>query len=216
MSPHNQHNVPSDGETVNVPTFQGRPAVRRAIQRSSLVARIFPVATQADIPPGISGGPVGLLLEYHNLSRPFDRYEAAQLLIGMCMDHRKHLRIPGNFAFILRTGGANLQPSEFYVSYAIAIGGVRDIALITHTECGMVHLESRKTCFVEHLVDGAGWERPAAEIHFSHFAGTLDIGDEVAFALAESDRLSRVYPRIRVVPLLYKVEDGRLYLIKDG
>ena len=40
----------------------------------------------------------------------------------MCMDNRKHLHIPDNFAFIIRSGGANLRYSEFKVSYAIAVG----------------------------------------------------------------------------------------------
>ncbi|MBF8282511.1 MAG: carbonic anhydrase [Anaerolineales bacterium] len=38
--------------------------------------------------------PIGLLMEYHNLNRPLDEYAQAQLLIGMCMDNRKHLRNP--------------------------------------------------------------------------------------------------------------------------
>src|SRR5690349_20749969 len=63
--------------------------------------------------------PIGKLLEYHNLDRPFDVYPSAQLLVGMCMDHRKHLHMPDNFAYIIRTGGANLRYSEFKVSYAI-------------------------------------------------------------------------------------------------
>jgi carbonic anhydrase len=44
------------------------------------------------------------LLEYHNLGRALDVCTKAQLLIGMCMDNRKHLRIPDNFAFIIRAG----------------------------------------------------------------------------------------------------------------
>lgn len=177
--------------------------------------RILPVGSQEDIPLGILGGPVGLLLEYHNLGRPFDQHEAAQLLIGMCMDSRNHLRIPGNFAFILRTGGANLQPTDFYVSYAIAMRGVQNIALIAHTQCGMVGLEQVRPRFIERLVNRAGWDRASAEDHFDRFAAVLEIGDEVEFSLAESERLSRVYPSVQVVPLLYKVEDHRLYLIQD-
>ena len=51
--------------------------------------------------------PIGWLLQYHNLNRTYDTYTSAQLLIGMCMDHRKHLSIPDNFAYIIRAGGAN-------------------------------------------------------------------------------------------------------------
>ncbi|MBU1037727.1 MAG: carbonic anhydrase, partial [Candidatus Omnitrophica bacterium] len=76
----------------------------------------MPVTKRADIPKDYLDNPIGLLLEYHNLNRQLDVYSQAQLLIGMCMDNRKHLHIPENFAFIIRTGGANLRYSEFKVS----------------------------------------------------------------------------------------------------
>ena len=102
--------------------------------------RTITVSPAEDILPEYRETPVGLLLEYHNLNRPLDNFTTAQLLIGMCMDNRKHLRIPDNFAYIIRAGGANLRYSEFKVSYAIAVGGVKSIALIGHNHCGMVNL----------------------------------------------------------------------------
>lgn len=59
------------------------------------------------------------------------------------MDHRVRLRIPENFAYILPTGGGNLRHSEFKVSFAIAVGGVRAIALIGHSYCGMAGVAAR-------------------------------------------------------------------------
>lgn len=53
--------------------------------------------------------PIGNLLEYHNLSKTFSTYANAKLLIGMCIDNRKHLNKPDNFAFIIRAGGSNLR-----------------------------------------------------------------------------------------------------------
>jgi carbonic anhydrase len=167
------------------------------------------------IPSAISGGPIGLLLEYHNLDRPFEHYHAAQLLIGMHMDNRKTLRIPGNFAYIIRSGVANLRPSEFKVSFAIPIGGVQSIALIAHTQCGMVNLKDRSESFVQGLVERGGWEKKAAQEHFKQFAPVFELGDEVRFACSEAARLSQLYPSVQVVPLLYKVEDNRLYLLED-
>src|SRR5574339_591009 len=120
--------------------------------------RLVPVTAKADIFPEIQETPIGLLLEYHNPHREYDTYSQAQLLIGMCMDNRKHLHIPDNFSFIIRSGGANLRYSEFKVSYAIAVGGVRSIALIGHNQCGMVNLMERKDIFINGLVDNAGWE----------------------------------------------------------
>ncbi|HEM48734.1 MAG TPA: carbonic anhydrase, partial [Caldithrix sp.] len=84
--------------------------------------RLAPVSDIDDIFPIYQNTPIGRLLEYHNLDRPDDKYDTAELLIGMCMDHRKKLNIPDNFAYIIRSGGANLRYSEFKISYAIAIG----------------------------------------------------------------------------------------------
>lgn len=178
--------------------------------------RILSVTEPADIQSVYRDTPIGLLLEYHNLGRVLDPYTKAQLLIGMCMDNRKHLRIPDNFAFIIRTGGANLRYSEFKVSYAIAVGEIKAIALIGHTHCGMVNLMARKDQFVQGLVDNAGWDKEWAEEHFMHFAPMFEIGNEVDFVLSEAKRLRLRYPKILVAPLIYRVEDNRLYLVNEG
>ncbi len=178
--------------------------------------RLREVNTNADIPSQYQGTPVGQLLEYHNLDKPFDPYTSARLLIGMCMDNRKHLHIPDNFAFIIRAGGANLRYSEFKVSYAIAVGGVRAIAVIGHNECGMVNLIARKEQFVQGLIDIARWTRQQAEEHFLHFAPMFEIGNEVDFTLSEAKRLRLRYPSIVVAPLLYRIENSRLYLIEES
>jgi carbonic anhydrase len=177
--------------------------------------RLHPVSRQEDIFPEYRDTPIGLLLECHNLNRKLDAHTQAQLLIGMCMDNRKHLRIPDNFAYVIRAGGANLRFSEFKVSYAIAVGGVKSIALIGHTQCGMVNLISKKTSFVQGLVDYAGWERESAEDHFNYYAPMFEIGNEVDFVLSEAKRLRLRYPKIQVAPLLYRVEDNLLYLVKE-
>jgi carbonic anhydrase len=178
--------------------------------------RLIPVAKREDIFPELLDTPIGLLLEYHNLSREYETYTQAQLLVGMCMDNRKHLRIPDNFAYIIRSGGANLRYSEFKVSYAIAVGGVRHIALIGHNQCGMVNLVARKEIVVQGLVETAGWERDLAEQHFTQFAPMFEIGNEIDFVLSEAQRLRIRYPKIQVAPLLYRVEDNLLYQVKES
>ena len=160
--------------------------------------------------------PIGLLLEYQNLDRPLDICSNAQLLIGMCMDNRKHLRIPDNFSFIIRTGGANMKYSEFKISYAIAIGGIEHIALIGHNNCGMVNLNSQKEQFIEGLVNNAGWDVATAEIHFSKFATNFEIENEIDFVLNETKRLRLRYPKILIAPMIYKLEDNCLYLIREN
>ncbi|MFH1692103.1 MAG: carbonic anhydrase [Candidatus Omnitrophota bacterium] len=174
---------------------------------------IIPIVKKKDIPCEYLNSPIELLLGYHNLNRRFDEYSRAKLLIGMCMDNRKHLHIPDNFAYIIRTGGANLRYSEFKVSYAIAVGGVKHIALIAHNHCGMVNLISKKQRFVDGLVQIAGWSKEAAEEHFMNLVLMHEIGNEVDFIMSETHRLRKRYPKIKVTPLYYKVEDNLLCLI---
>jgi Carbonic anhydrase len=161
------------------------------------------------------GSPIEKLLQYHNLGYPFETYSKAELLIGMCMDNRKQLTIPNNFAYILRTGGGNLRNSEFKVSYAVAIGGVQTIALIGHNNCGMVNLVSKKEKFIKGLIDNAGWDAKQAEEHFMSFAPIFEIENEITFLLSESKRLREKYPKVLVVPLFYLIEDNQLYLVNE-
>ncbi|MDP4145221.1 MAG: carbonic anhydrase [Bacillota bacterium] len=177
--------------------------------------RLVEVRATEDIFNEYKDTPIGLLLEYHNLGRQYDSITKAQLLVGMCMDNRKSLKIPDNFAYILRSGGGNLRYSEFKVSYAIAIGGVKVIALIAHNNCGMVNLVSKRENFIDGLVNTAGWDREWAEEHFTHFAPMFEIGNEIDFVLSEAKRLRNRYPNILIAPLYYNLDDNLLYLIKE-
>ncbi len=178
-------------------------------------SKMIPVESEADIPAQHRDDPIGLFLRYHNLGKAFEGYTTAQLLIGMCMDSRKHMRIPDNFAYIIRSGGANLRHADFKVSYAIGVGGVRAIALVGHTNCGMCGLHRRREQFVNGLVENAGWERQRAEDHFNAFAPIFEIGNEIEFVKEEAGRLNQRYPKVPVVPMIYKIEDNRLYLVKE-
>jgi carbonic anhydrase len=177
--------------------------------------RLKQINNLSEIPEIYRNTPIGLLLEYHNLGRKFDQYEKAMLLVGMCMDNRKHLIMPDNFAFIIRSGGANLRYSEFKVSYAIAVGSVAHIVLIGHNNCGMVHLVNRESEFVNGLVETAGWEKARAQEHFMNYAPLFEIGNEIDFILSETNRLRLRYPKVMVAPLYYIVENNRLFLINE-
>jgi carbonic anhydrase len=50
--------------------------------------------------------------------------------------------------------------------------------------------------------------------HFTNSAPKFGIRDEVEFVLREADRLRAIYPRITIVPLLYRVEDDLLYQLR--
>ncbi|GAB6181671.1 carbonic anhydrase [Desulfotomaculum defluvii] len=182
------------------------------------MAQIVTINTREDIFPQYQNTPIGDLIEYHNFNKHFfisdKRYDHAEILIGMCMDNRKRLNVPEKFAYVLRTGGGNLRASEFKVSYAIGVGGVRAIALIGHDNCGMANLKAKEQKFVDGLVE-VGWNRTAAQDHFNHFAPMYEIGNELDFVLTEAKRLRQRYPKVIVAPMMYKLENNRLYLIKD-
>ena len=177
--------------------------------------RLIHVDKISDIPKEYLNTPIGLLLEYHNLNREFESYSNAQLLVGMCMDNRKHLHMPDNFAYIIRSGGANLRYSEFKVSFAISVGEVKHIALIAHSNCGMVNLASKKNQFIEKLSENGGWTLEQAEEHFNNYAPMFEINNEIDFIISETNRLRQRYPKVQIAPMYYKLEDNLLYLIKE-
>lgn len=177
--------------------------------------QLIKITNDKQIPSNYTKTPISELISYQNLDAEFKAYNSAELLIGMCMDNRKLLHIPENFAYIIRTGGANLRYSEFKVSYAIAIGGVKYIALIAHDNCGMVNLISKKTNFIDGLCRNANWDRKRAEEHFMNYAPMFEIDNEVEFVVNEAKRLSEKYLGVQVVPLLYTIEDNMLSIILE-
>lgn len=177
--------------------------------------QLIEINSSEDILSKYQNTPIALLLEYHNLKKPFTDYAKAELLVGMCMDHRKHLNIPENFSYIIRTGGANLRYSEFKVSYAISVGGIKHIALIGHNNCGMVNLVSKKGQFIDGLVNNGGWSKERAEEHFNNFAPMFEIGNAAEFVALEAKRLRKKYPNIIVAPLFYNVDNNKMYMIEE-
>ena len=172
------------------------------------------ISSEADIPQHLLNSPYADLFRYHNLNNNFKDYDKAQLAIVMCMDNRKQLNIPGRFAFILRTAGARITGNEFKISFAVGFGDIKHVALIGHTNCGMVNLTSKKEKVVKGLVENAGWSKEQAENHFMSFAPYFEIENETDFIVSESYRLKEKYPKVSFVPILYKLEDNKLYLIE--
>src|SRR3989337_3919867 len=179
--------------------------------------RLVPVDTPEAIFPVYRGTAIELLLRYHNLGEPLPpTTRHAQMLIGMCMDHRKDLVLPGEFAYVLRSAGGNLRDSEFEVSYAVAVGGVNTVALLAHTDCGMAHVTQMRSAFVRGLAEHGGWTLDAAGAHFDRYADRYQIGDPVTFVCEEVQRLRRLYPTVLIVPMLYNVGTDRLMQIRES
>lgn len=176
--------------------------------------KLIEISKLNDLPENLRSTPIGDLIKYQNLEETPKKYEKAELVIVMCMDNRKQLNIPGKFAYILRTAGGRITGNEFKLSFAIGFGDVRYVAIIGHTNCGMVNLTSKKDKFIDGLMENAGWDKETAENHFNSFAPFFEIEDETNFVSSESKRLKEKYPKIEFVPMIYKVEDGKLYLVE--
>ena len=177
--------------------------------------RLQAIVNNSDIPAYLLNSPFADLLQYHNLKSNFKDYDNPQLAIVMCMDNRKQLNIPGKFAYILRTAGARITGSEFKLSFAIGFADIKFVALIAHTNCGMVNLTSKKEKIVDGLIKNAGWTKEQAENHFNSFAPFFEIENEKEFIVSEGKRLKEKYPPIIFVPMLYNVDDNKLYLISS-
>lgn len=169
------------------------------------------VRTESDILPRYRGTPVERLLRYHNLEEPLPPSTGhAEIIVGMCMDNRKSLRLPDEFAYVLRTAGGNMRGSEFEISYAVGVGKVSTIALLAHTDCGMAHVTAKRDVFVRGLVERSGCSEEDAVRHFNKHAANYEIGDPMQFVVAEVARFQALYPKLLIAPLLYAVEDDRL------
>lgn len=166
-----------------------------------------------DILPAYRDTPIGRLLEYHNLGRPHGVYENADLVLGTCMDYRYQLGLPPQFAYVLRSAGANFRNAGFDISVPIALRGIKHVALIGHTQCAMEGLGKHRDAYVEGLVRNAGWSKDRAEAYFDAEFIQHEIASSAQFTSAEALRLGQRFPRVQVAPLYYRVEDHRLVQI---
>jgi len=166
------------------------------------------------IPNEYLNTPIKTLLEYHNFGKPFLEHSKPELLIGTCMDYRINLRIPPNYAFIIRNAGASLRYNEFQIAFALSVGGCKAIAVIGHTDCGMVNLSEKRSEFIEKMIKKFNYDKLAIEKYFDlHFPNNA-IENEIAFTKKQADELKQKYPNIPIIALVYEVKDNLLYHIE--
>ncbi len=182
----------------------------------NMTNKLVSVNNEWDIPEVYCGTPVSRLILYHNLNLPSNRYKRAEILTLMCMDNRQSLRLPGNFSFIVRNAGGTLNGVSFSVSFAVAVAGIRHIAVIGHSDCMMVNLGSRKAEFVRGLSEDSGWDKAAAESHFLDSCVLFNKEDVVSSVISEAELIRSQHAGIVVAPMLYSVEDDLLYLIEEN
>jgi carbonic anhydrase len=129
------------------------------------------------------------------------------------MDHRISLRVPDGFAYQVRVGGANLSAVAFNLSYAVAIKGIRHVAIVAHPGCGTAGLLARKDEMVRGLV-AVGWDAAQAAEHFDALAPIWDVADPVLFAARQAQRLPTDYPKVAAAAFFYDFADGMLSIIE--
>jgi len=176
--------------------------------------QLISINTRDDIPAEYQDTPIGKLLRYHNLNETFEIEQQPSLISCMCIDSRKTLRIPYNFSFIIRTGGANVRNIEFKISYLVSMMGIGYLALITHTDCRMVSLMDTKQDFIQGMIHHAGWTAEQAELHFDEHAPHFQTGNELEFISNQQKRLSDLYPKLKVVPMSYDLGTNMLSLVQ--
>jgi len=173
------------------------------------------VKDETDIPVGYRNTPIARLILYYNLSLSPESYDQAEVLVLMCMDNRQVLRLPRNFSFIICNSGGTRKGVSFSISFAIAVGRIRNIAIIGHSDCMMVNLETRKEDFVKNLSERFMWKRTEAEDHFLEMCPQFEKKDIMGSVVAEVEFIRSQYPGVIVAPLFYSLEDDHLYLIEE-
>ncbi len=176
---------------------------------------LFSIVTEDDIPSCLQDTPIATLLKGQNLGL-IDQHDSpsAELLIGMCIDFRKSLSIPRDWAYMIRREGANMEGAEFAVALAVS-KGIKYMALIAHNDCAMANTAEHREQFVRVLSEKCGWGFEKAAHFFEEHALSREIGNEIDFVLEEANRLKALFPGLEIVPMLFRVEDDRLYLIYD-
>lgn len=169
----------------------------------------------SDIPSQYLNTPVEKLIRYHNWQESYATYDYPEILVAKCMDYRVQLSLPSRFAYKLRTGGCNLCHNDFQVAYAVAVGGVKAIALISHTDCGMVALEEKRQTFIEGFTGISDWHPGEAAAFFDKHATENALCRESDIIFEEATRYRSWFPRLAIATFLYRVEDGLLYLLEE-
>ncbi|MBI4524092.1 MAG: carbonic anhydrase [Deltaproteobacteria bacterium] len=157
--------------------------------------------------------PIADWLRYHNLGEGRHTYDSPKMLIVTCMDYRIQLRVPKNFAYVLRLAGANVRYREFDLACALAFAGVRHVCVVGHTGCAMESLIDKREDFASGLERAGGWNRTRAELEFNLSASRLNLSSVLDFTQFESGWLERRFPGILVAPLIYDVKGGALHQI---
>jgi anti-anti-sigma regulatory factor len=179
------------------------------------ILRLVRVSQPEDIPEFLRNTPIETLLKCQNMGEvDANQSEDPDLVIGMCIDYRKSLSLPQNCAYVIRRTGANMAGSEFSLALALSTG-IEYMALIAHNHCVMSDPHVKRGAFISALTGKHGWSDDQAHSFFDEHASSREIDDAIDFAVKESRRLSNLFRGLKVVPMLFMLEDNLVYLVKD-
>ena len=173
-----------------------------------------PVHARGDILPPYRGTPIGELLRAHALRARIEAGAAPELLVVTCMDHRVRLSLPPGFAFEVRTAGACFEPVRSNIAFAVAVAGIRHLAIIGHTDCAMGVAHERGGAMVDHLVSAEGWSPEDAAAEHAGLCAGFALEEVMQTTLERARELARAFPSCLVAPLLYDVGEHALSQIE--
>lgn len=192
-----------------------RVELKEPLERPGDLNRLYPVESAAQIPDYLRSTPIGTLLRCHNLGEVSELVsDDPHLLVGMCIDYRKYLYMPKEYAYVIRREGANMRGAEFAMSMAM-MKGIKYMALIAHNQCAMSNTKDFRDAFITNLMERHGWSKVQASQFFDDNVRSKEINNEIDFVLGEAARLARIFRGLTVVPMVYRIENDRLYLIVD-
>lgn len=205
MAPRFGRCRPLDAEVVHCHTL----ALMARTSTSS--PRIIAADSREDVLPDYRGTPIEAMLVSHNLKEVVDPPAAPELLIATCMDPRIDLHLPKQFAFVIRTAGANVDALMFNIAGAVALAPVRSIAIMGHSDCAMARIDQCRREFAATV--GACSSLSDDEVAAMYTTGLDAFGfdDPAAQTLRQADALRRLFPQLLIAPLYYDVEDHRIY-----
>lgn len=167
----------------------------------------------SDIPAIFRHSPIEDLIAYQNIGKSFKHHSNPELLIVTCIDTRIQLKLPPNFAHVIRIGGAQAKSVEFQITYMIAIRNITAVAFVSHDDCAMVDLISKRKNFVDSLVKGNSWTAHTAEAYFDSHQPTHDVGHPLEMVCSQASVVAEKFPKVVVAALFYTVTNNNISII---
>ena len=176
--------------------------------------RLRAVRSASDILTAHRGTPIEDLLAAQNLGQPFPVGETPSLLVATCIDSRVRLALPAGAAFELRAAGVNLGEGGFFqIALIVSLVGIRHVALISHDDCAMIGLTSKRATAAQGLARLDAWDATAAEAFLAKHDESWQQNDPIETVKRHARELGERLGPVRFAPLHYSVREHRLYQI---